>query len=147
MTAKHGNKIKHRGFTLVELMIAVAIVGILAAVAYPSYANYQVRTHREEAKAEMVRISQRLIAYKLANGSYKDADIDVFGGDKFPSTGTTLYTLSLVVSNGGWVLSAVPTTTSVQKSNGDLKINDDGQRCWQVNASCALSATSNWDGR
>jgi type IV pilus assembly protein PilE len=38
-----------RGFSLIELMIAVVIVGILAMVAYPSYEGYQVRTRRSEA--------------------------------------------------------------------------------------------------
>ena len=41
---------KHKGFTLIELMIVVAVVGILTAVAYPSYAEYVRRGHRADAR-------------------------------------------------------------------------------------------------
>ena len=50
-----GDKVS--GFTLVELMITVVIVAILAAVAYPSYTNYVVRSNRAEAPRELVRLA------------------------------------------------------------------------------------------
>jgi type IV pilus assembly protein PilE len=50
-------KIKVLGFTLVELMITVAIVGILASVAYPSYVDFVSRSNRAEAQRELMRIA------------------------------------------------------------------------------------------
>lgn len=51
----HINKNKQRGFTLIEVMITVAIVGILASIAYPSYTDYVTRSNRSEGQRELLR--------------------------------------------------------------------------------------------
>lgn len=53
------------GFTLIELMIAVAIIGILSAIAYPSYQSYVVRTNRSTAAAYLVEVASRQHQYRL----------------------------------------------------------------------------------
>jgi len=62
-----------RGFTLVELMIVVAIVGIIASVAYPSYQDHVRRTHRSAAKACMMEHAQFLERYYTTNLTYVGA--------------------------------------------------------------------------
>jgi type IV pilus assembly protein PilE len=51
---------KQQGVTLIELMIVVGIVGILAAIAYPSYRGYVLRSHRSEAKIALEQTAQTL---------------------------------------------------------------------------------------
>jgi type IV pilus assembly protein PilE len=59
-----------RGFSLIELMITVVIIGILAAVAYPSYLDYVRRGNRSAAQTFMMTIAQRQEQYLISNRSY-----------------------------------------------------------------------------
>ena len=68
-------KIFHRGFTLVELMIVVAIVGILAAIAYPSYTQHVLKTHRRAAQACLLELAQWMERYYTSKMTYAGASL------------------------------------------------------------------------
>ena len=66
-------KHKQQGFTLIELMIVVAVVGILSAIAYPSYTEYVRRGHRADARAGLLQAQLWMERAATATGVYPSA--------------------------------------------------------------------------
>lgn len=72
-SSNHKSFRQQGGFTLIELMIVVAVIGILSAIAYPSYAEYIRRGHRAEARAGLLQAQQWLERAATATGTYPAA--------------------------------------------------------------------------
>lgn len=147
---------RNRGFTLIELMIVVVIIGVLAGIAYPSYKNYMMKTRRGDARAIMLAISAQQERFFTecnwyattltgTRGCGADNTAGVLG---FNLSGTVSENYTFAVSAGskdrngtlpatcssascGFTLEATP--ISKQVKDGKLMINARGERFWDKN--------------
>lgn len=99
-------KINVKGFTLIELLITVAIIGILAAIAYPSYTEFVIRSNRAEAQSELLLLANRQEQYYMDNRVYT-TDMTVLGALNSPFiTESGNYSISASINNGTFILTA-----------------------------------------
>lgn len=121
---------KHQGFTLVEIMIVVAIIGVLAAIAFPSYQRYVIKTKRVDMMSEMQNIATEIQSRKLVQGSYSNDLIAGLGGN-FPRQGPALYTISFTPNplTSEWRIIATPNPNSQMANDGILSLNYQNNKC------------------
>lgn len=137
---------KHkRGFTLIELMIVITIVAILAAIAYPSYQNYILKSRRVDAEGNLLELGQYLERYFTENGRY---DQDRGGTavslpfNKSPKEGTaTFYNLAFTAGEPTattFELSASPAGSQAEDTDcGVLSLDHTGTKCILNGSKCS----------
>lgn len=148
-----------KAFTLIELMIVVAIVGILAAIAIPSYQDSVMRSRRSDAKGALLGLANALERHFTSNNSYCDAggtggnhscgtNTNDTGAPSIYSVqvptdgGTAYYNLSITAATANtYTIQATPTGKQTGDKCGDLIINHLAQKSV---ANAALDATTCW---
>lgn len=132
------NTIQRRGFTLIELMVTVAIIGILASVALPSYTSYLRKGVRADAQTHMMDLAQRQGQFLLDNRTYA-ASVAALNMTT-PSNVSAKYTIAFSVPTTmppSFTITATPTGDQVNEPCGTLTLNDQGAKtasgsgvCW-----------------
>lgn len=124
---------KQYGLTLIELMVVMVIVGILAAIAYPSYREYVMRGNRTEAKTAMMQAAQALEKCFTRFGAYDNGNCTTYNQLNAAAgrlTDTGKYLLSFEdVDDVSFVIQAVPQDGQAQDTDcGTLKLDQTGKR-------------------
>jgi len=140
------------GFSLIELMIAVVIVGILAAVAMPSYSNYVIKGSRAAAQTELLEMASLQEKIYLNSSAYTPNVTTAYGGTSAGGLGRTTgqtpdskYALALSGVGQTFTLIATPVTGSRQEGDGCLTIQENGLRQWhQNNDACNSASPVSW---
>jgi type IV pilus assembly protein PilE len=120
-----------RGFTLIELVITVAIIGILAAIALPSYTTFIVKGNRSAAQSAMLDIANREQQYILANRVYATKANLEANGYGLDAKIARLYDYTVTVGNGNvptYLITFTPTTTGAQKNDVTLTLDQAGTK-------------------
>jgi len=118
--------VKFRGFTLIELMIVLVVMGILTSVAIPSYRNYMLRAHRVDAKTALLRLAANQEKFFLQNNSYAtssvlgDAPPDGLGMESTTENG--YFTLVLTTAANGQSYVAEANATGGQTDDVDCDV-------------------------
>ncbi|NHZ91326.1 prepilin-type N-terminal cleavage/methylation domain-containing protein [Massilia sp. CCM 8733] len=124
------------GFTLIELFIACAVVGILSAIAYPSYTQYVLNSHRSTAKAILSEQAQYMERFYTSKGTYEAAPVLAA---QSPKTGDARYVISIKAQTAdAFTLLATPQGKQLDDKCGALMLEHTGttstekvaDKCW-----------------
>lgn len=120
-----------KGFTLIELMIVTAVIGILVAIAYPSYQNSLIKGSRATAKSYLLEVAQKQQGFLMDNRAYgTKAELEAAGLIE-PKEFTNFYTLTVTPAAGpppSFTVRATPKGGTRQAGDGWLQVNETGSK-------------------
>ncbi len=137
-------KTHNTGFTLIELMVTIAIVSILAVIAIPAYQEQVRKTRRADCQAELFKFANAMEKYFTINNTYNSATNSGLGFTQCTVKGTKMYDLTISAQSvSSYTLQAAPASGSPQANDkcGTLTVNNLGQK----NISSAASGITNSD--
>jgi type IV pilus assembly protein PilE len=117
-----------RGFSLIELMIVIVIVGVLSAIAWPSYQDYVRRGNRSAAQSFMLTIANRQEQYLLTNRSYAATTAALNLTAPTETSGRYTFSITLPTPTSYTITATAIGNQVVPNKFGDLTLGSDGTK-------------------
>lgn len=136
--------VRNRGFTLIELMIVVVVIGVLAAIALPAYQNYAKQARRADAKTSLFEVQLAQEKYRANNSTFTTdmTELGYAGATNQPSKeGYYILDIPSAASTSAYTITAQPTgiqtgddcgtfTVTVDNSGENYTAGGDDANCW-----------------
>ena len=147
---------KMKGFTLIEVMITVAIVAILAGIAFPAYQEQTKKARRSAAEAALSGFAQAMERSFTEQGTYAEADgdsaVEAAGDNAAPSIfnteapidGSNKYYDLLIYEAGDTSYTIWARPKNIQAGDGRLELSSTGVRCWYEGADATGGSCTVW---
>ncbi len=132
MSKKSVGKACVAGFTLIELMIVIAILAVLVSIAFPAYNTQMIKSRRADAQREVVSYAQSLERWFSTNGTYLDSAGTACGASY--NGATSYYGVAGACTATTFTITATPGTSGPQASDGTLTLTHTGVRGGSVNS-------------
>lgn len=140
---------RSKGFSLMELMITVAIISIVAAVVFPSYKSSVKKSQRSDAQSALSDLANHMMLHRSSNGTYPNSIGTT--GIAFPKyvpygmkAADASYALSITKANDTeFTILATPVNGSIVKDDGKIRLDHLGQTYWDKNNNGSFEASEN----
>ncbi|MCF6236326.1 MAG: prepilin-type N-terminal cleavage/methylation domain-containing protein [Gammaproteobacteria bacterium] len=136
------------GFSLVELLIAISIIGILAGIAYPSYVDSVKKSHRADVQGALMEFAAAMVRFQSQNLTYVGAAptvpgtpaATIFASQTPLHSNKKTYNITIqALTASTYTLRATPISTGPQKDDGYLELLSTGQRNWDRDNNSVVS--------